>query len=149
MRRIDKIVVHCTATRAGREVGIDELRRWHKERGWQDVGYHYVVHLSGEVSKGRPDEVAGAHVRGHNANSIGVVYVGGIDFNGRPYDTRTPQQKATLVQLLKELKKKYPNATICGHRDLSPDKNRDGRITPDEWLKACPCFDATSEYKDI
>lgn len=149
MRAIDLIVVHCTATKEGRDVTVDELRRWHKRQGWADVGYHYVVYRDGTVAKGRPDSVMGAHVRGYNAHSIGVCYVGGLDYAGRPKDTRTDAQKASLITILKELKSKHPQAKICGHRDLSPDCNRDGRITPDEWLKACPCFDASVEYSGL
>ena len=91
----------------------------------------------------------GAHVLGYNRCSYGVCYEGGLDDTGQPADTRTPAQRTALIQLLQLLLKLAPQATILGHRDLSPDRNGDGRITPDEWIKLCPCFDAQREYHDI
>lgn len=104
---------------------------------------------SGEVIPCRPLDQIGAHVRGYNACSWGVCYEGGLDSTGRPADTRTPKQRASLLRLLAQLKGYAPQAHILGHRDLSPDRNGDGRITPDEWLKSCPCLEAEDEYAPL
>lgn len=136
MRKINEIIVHCTATAEGKNFKAADIDRWHKAKGWNGIGYHHVVDLDGTVEPGRPENEVGAHCLKHNANSIGVVYVGGLASDGKtPKDTRTPQQKAALVKLLTEIKQLYPNATIHGHRDFA--------------AKACPSFDATKEYKDI
>lgn len=148
-RTITDIVIHCTATRAWQDFSADDIRRMHKAQGWADIGYHYVVRLDGTIEPGRDVDKIGAHVSGHNANSIGVVYVGGLDNQGKPKDTRTENQKHALLNLLLDLRQLYPNAKISGHRDFSPDKNGDGILTPDEYLKSCPCFDAKTEYKSI
>lgn len=135
-RTINEIIVHCTATPEGREVSVDEIRKWHKQRGFADIGYHYVIHIHGELENGRDVDLVGAHCTGHNTNSIGVCYVGGMDkANKKAKDTRTLQQKAVLMSLLIDLKKLYPNARIRGHRDFAN--------------KECPSFDATSEYRKI
>lgn len=155
-RRIDYIAVHCTASREGQAMTVEEIRKNHKAQGWSDIGYHYVITLDGSVHLGRDVDIAGSHVKGYNANSIGVVYVGGLENKpGVPYvrlkakDTRTEAQKAALLSLLVDLRKLYPKAKIQGHRDFSPDKNHDGVITADEWIKDCPCFDAKKEYAGI
>ncbi len=140
MRKISLLVVHCSATRASMDIGIGTLRRWHQELGWRDVGYHYAIRRDGTVEPGRPEAQVGSHVRGHNANSIGVCLVGGVGDDGKPANNFTPAQMAALRNLLTELLGRYPGARICGHRDLSPDKNGDGKITPNEWVKACPSF---------
>ena len=134
MRNIDKIIVHCSATPEGRDVQISEIKRWHVgERNWSDIGYHYVILLDGTVEIGRSMSRNGAHVRGHNKNSVGIAYVGGTDSAGNPKDTRTLAQKHSLQLLLVFLKSVYPKAGIYGHRDFSS--------------KACPSFDAKEEYK--
>ena len=148
-RTITDIVIHCTATRAWQDYGADDIRRMHKAQGWSDIGYHYVVRIDGTVENGRDVDIIGAHVGGYNPHSIGVVYVGGLDNQGKAKDTRTENQKHALRQLLLDLRELYPNAKISGHRDFSPDKNHDGIISPDEWIKDCPCFDAKTEYRDI
>jgi len=135
MRKITQIILHCTATKEGQPVTVPQVTEWHKARGFNTIGYHYLIGLNGEVWKCRPEEQAGAHVEGRNANSIGVCYVGGLDANMKPKDTRTPAQKQALLDLLKELTKKYPTATIHGHREFAS--------------KACPCFDAKIEYKNL
>ena len=133
MRIINEIVVHCTATPEGRVVSVAEIRRWHKERGWADIGYHFVVHLDGKIDVGRPVSQVGAHVAGRNANTIGVTYVGGVDKAGKPKDTRTTSQKIALLQLLKRLISQYEDIKlVSGHRDYAN--------------KACPSFDARTEY---
>jgi len=148
-RRIDHIVVHCTATKEGVDVSVEDIRRWHKAKGWSDIGYHFVVDLDGFVSHGRDINRIGAHVKGHNKYSIGVVYVGGLDANMTPKDTRTEEQKKSLKILLKALKNHFKNAEIKGHRDFSPDLNGNGIIEPFEWMKVCPCFDAQKEYENL
>lgn len=135
MRDIEMIIIHCSATPEGRDVSTDEIRSWHLDRGWSDIGYHFVVELDGTVNDGRPLEISGAHAKGHNSNSIGICYVGGLDESGEPKDTRTPEQEKALVELLENLKDQYPEAQIIGHRDVSD--------------KDCPCFDASEEYMNI
>lgn len=143
-RRIDLILVHCTATPKGKDFTVDDVRSWHtapKEkggRGWPDIGYHYVIHLDGSVHLGRDVDLVGAHCEGHNANSIGIVYVGGMSADGKNNeDTRTEAQKLALLDLLVKLKKLYPNAEISGHRNY------------DKKGKTCPNFDARNEYRDL
>ena len=150
MRKINKIILHCSATKEGQEVTIETIRKWHKARGFADVGYHYVIYPDGKRVTGRPVSKAGAHVTGQNSNSIGVCYIGGLDAIGKPKDTRTYEQKKELETLLQELIKEYGSIKeIAGHRDYSPDKNSNGIIEKHEWLKACPCFDAKDEYKHL
>ena len=136
-RNIKEIIVHCSATPEGRDFTVADIRRCHVvERGFSDIGYHYVIYRDGSIHTGRDESIIGAHCTGHNANSIGVCYIGGCASDGKtPKDTRTAQQKQSLVKLLKELKTKYPQASIHGHRDFSS--------------KACPSFDATKEYSSI
>ena len=134
MRAINKIIVHCTATPEGRHTTVEDIRLWHKAQGWSDIGYHYVVYLDGSIHPGRPIEVAGAHTKGLNKNSIGVVYVGGIDaMNFKPKDTRTAAQKEALDCLLNELMSTYKGATLHGHNEFA--------------AKACPSFNVQIEYK--
>ena len=136
MRQIKEIIIHCADTPEGRDVRAEDIKRWHtKERGWNDIGYHYVIDLDGTIEPGRPIEVAGAHCTGHNADSIGICYVGGCDAKMQPKDTRTEEQKASLITLLKYLVAKYPGVKIYGHRDFSS--------------KACPSFDAKTEYANL
>ncbi len=133
MRKIKKIIVHCTATPG--DVSIETVREWHvNERGWRDVGYHFLVRTDGTLEEGRPIEQSGAHTKGHNWDSIGVAYAGGTGKNGEWLDTRTDEQRDTLVDLLCQLKDTY-GGTIYGHRDFSE--------------KACPSFDARLEYENI
>lgn len=137
MRKINEIIVHCSATAEGKDFTAADIKRWHVQGNeWADIGYHYVVRLDGTVELGRPVEKVGAHCKGHNSCSIGVCYVGGVDTDGKtPKDTRTQAQKASLLRLLRELKQKHPNASIHGHRDFA--------------AKACPSFDATQEYGSL
>ena len=136
MRDIDKIIIHCSATREGEEFSVETIRSWHKKRGWADVGYHYIVHLDGSISYGRDVDIIGAHTKGHNTGSIGICYIGGVETDGKtPKDTRTPEQKESLLELIKVLKKLNSSAVVHGHCDFA--------------AKACPSFDATAEYKDI
>lgn len=148
-----KIVVHCSATRPSSDIGVKQIRDWHMSNGWSDIGYHIVIRRDGTVELGRDLQAIGAHVAGHNSDSIGVCMVGGLDDEGRSFDNRpemfTPQQWESARLTLKFLRSIYPHARICGHRDLSPDKNGDGKITRNEWLKTCPGFDAETEFFDI
>jgi N-acetyl-anhydromuramyl-L-alanine amidase AmpD len=153
MKTIDSIVIHCTATRAGQDVRAADIDKWHKERGFAMIGYNYVIDLDGTIEVGRPLNRDGAHCNtsgvsglSYNKHSIGIVYVGGLDRRGNPADTRTPAQKAALHSLIWRLFKQYPIKEIIGHRDASPDKNKDARITPNEWIKMCPCFDVRAEF---
>lgn len=132
MRKITEIIVHCSATPEGRNVTIDDIDRWHRQRGWEGVGYHYVIHLDGSIHKGRDLERVGAHCIGHNKQSIGICYIGGLDVNGKPKDTRTPEQKDSLSTLINQIRLKYPNVKVFGHRDFA---NKD-----------CPCFSVHKEY---
>lgn len=150
MRKINLIVVHCSATPEGRDVTAADINKMHIARGFKKIGYHYVVRLDGTVETGRKENEIGAHAKGYNANSIGVCYVGGLASDGKtPKDTRTPAQKSALKKLLHTLKQRYPDARIVGHRDLSPDTNHNGKVDKCEWFKACPCFDAIPEYANI
>ena len=135
MRKIDKIIVHCADTPEGRDVRAEEIRRWHKAKGWNDIGYHYVIDIDGTIEAGRDIAIAGAHTQGQNAPSIGICYVGGCDTKMQPKDTRTEAQKESLRLLIKFLKSKYKDAKVFGHRDFAQ--------------KACPCFDAKTEYEGI
>lgn len=151
MRRnkVEKLVVHCSATKPDQNIGRDEINRWHKDRGWLMIGYHIVIRLDGAIEYGREYNQAGAHAVGHNHNSISICLIGGLDKNGNPADTFTFAQRQSLAEVLRGLQLLYPNAIILGHRDLSPDRNNDGVITQDEWLKECPCIDIRSELGDL
>lgn len=147
MKTIDSIIIHCSATRAGMDVRASDIRKWHLERGFADIGYNYVIDLDGTVEVGRPLSMNGAHCIGYNDHSIGICYVGGLDSFGNPQDTRTWQQKKALHEIVEHLMVSYPTITeILGHRDTSPELNGDGKITPNEWVKACPCFDVKAEF---
>jgi N-acetylmuramoyl-L-alanine amidase len=136
MREINEIIIHCAATPEGKNFTVEDINKWHKDRGFTSIGYHYVIYLDGSIHKGRDIEKTGAHCVNHNAKSIGICYIGGIDKDGKtPKDTRTAQQKESLLSLLKELKLKYPKAKICGHNEFAK--------------KACPSFNVKLEYKDI
>lgn len=142
MRTIDLIVIHCTATRADRPLTPAELTRMHRERGFKMCGYHYYIRRDGEICTMRPVGMAGAHAKGYNARSIGIAYEGGLDTEGRPADTRTGQQIRSLRILVRVLRSDFPSIRrVAGHRDLSPDLDGDGTVEPEEWTKACPCFD--------
>lgn len=136
MRDIKEIIVHCTATREGQSHTLSDVTLWHKNRGFRTIGYHYLVLLDGTVKRGRAEHEIGAHCLGKNATSIGVCYVGGLAADGKtPKDTRTPAQKAALRSLIKELRSRYPAATVHGHKEFA--------------AKACPCFNAAAEYAAV
>ena len=136
MRFINKIIIHCTATPEGRAHTVSDVDRWHKERGFSEIGYHYLIGLNGEIWKGRDIEKIGAHTTGYNTNSIGIAYVGGMTKDMKSAkDTRTPEQKESLLKLLTELKATYKDVKVYGHRNFAN--------------KACPSFDAKKEYREI
>ena len=138
MKKIKYIIVHCTATAEFKDFKAKDVDKWHKQRGWDCIGYHYIIDLDGTSEKGRPETKIGAHCKGFNDCSIGVCYVGGLaSDNKTPKDTRTNAQKASLLKLIKQLKAKYPNAKVVGHKDM-PNVH-----------KACPCFEAKREYNNI
>ena len=135
-RVINEIIVHCSATAEGRDFTVADITRWHKKRGFTTIGYHYVIYRDGTIHNGRDINVGGAHCIGHNTHSIGICYIGGCKKDGlSPKDTRTEEQKKTLLSMLKKLRILYPKAKIYGHRDFAN--------------KACPSFDATKEYQNI
>lgn len=146
MRKINLIVLHCSATRETMAYTPEQLESDHKARGFLSAGYNYYIRRGGEVVPMRPPEQIPAHVKGYNKHSLGICYEGGLDAAGHPKDTRTPEQHVSIMNLLLLLLLRYPGCRICGHRDLSPDRNGDGVVTPDEWLKECPCFDAEVVY---
>ena len=133
MREINRIIVHCSATPEGKEFHASDIDKWHKQRGFNGIGYHYVITLDGKVEDGRPLDKAGAHASGYNSHSIGICYIGGVEKDGKtPKDTRTEAQKEALKTLIGQLKKKYPKAQVHGHNEVAN--------------KACPCFNAREEY---
>lgn len=135
-RNIKEIIVHCSATPEGKDFTVSDIKKWHLQRGFSDIGYHWVVYRDGTIVSGRPESISGAHCTGHNSISIGVCYIGGCASDGKtPKDTRTPAQKDALVKLLKELKVKYPRAKIYPHYKFAN--------------KACPSFNAEKEYSSL
>lgn len=167
---IDAIVIHASATPEGLDIRANDIDRMHKERGFTCIGYNYVIDIDGTVEVGRPLSMNGAHCntaglsgKSYNLHSIGICYIGGVeaarnkkgqiitklDKNGKAIakDTRTPEQKKALVELVYNLLDTYLNIKeVIGHRDASPDKNGDGKITQNEWIKQCPCFDVRAEF---
>lgn len=152
MRRIDEIIIHCSDSPEGRNDKAEDIRKWHKQRGFNDIGYHYVIDLDGTVEQGRSIEQAGAHCTGHNAHSIGICYIGGaywrdgVNAKGKPIkgkdgkavlipkDTRTILQRMAMKELVAQLREQFPEATVHGHREFAN--------------KACPCFDIQAEFEE-
>ena len=138
MRKIDKIILHCAATPEGKDFTVGNIRNWHLQRGFTDIGYHFVIYRDGSVHRGRPVEYAGAHTTGQNQNSIGICYIGGCAADGRtPKDTRTPEQRFALFKLVHELMQKYniSISKVFGHREFAN--------------KACPSFDMNIFRKEL
>lgn len=125
-RRIDYVIIHCSAVRPGQTSSARQIDQWHRSRGWRMIGYHYVVRRDGTIEQGRPLWMVGAHCKGQNAHSIGICYEGGLDGRGRPCDTRTRDQKVAMERLIKELHTNFPNAKLVGHNRFAK--------------KACPCY---------
>ena len=153
MRKINEIVIHCSATKDNQNISIETIRNWHLDRGFRDVGYHFYIRRDGTIENGRLISKKGAHVAYHNSDTIGICYEGGLDKNGKAKDTRTRQQKYAIVdcieknilQVLVKLQS-IDHIKIKGHRDYSDDKNQNGKIDYWERMKECPCFDAIIEY---
>ena len=137
MRPINEIIIHCTATAEGKDYTVDQIRQWHvKGNGWKDIGYHYVIYRDGSTHAGRPIDQIGAHTTNHNTGTIGVCYVGGCAADGKtPKDTRTPQQKASLVELVRSLKTVFGISKVSGHREYA--------------AKACPSFDVQAWRREV
>ena len=137
MRKINKIIIHCTATPEGREHDVADIRRWHLKRGFNDIGYHYLIHIDGTIEEGRPINKQGAHCSGQNRGSIGLCYVGGMSKDmKKAKDTRTQAQKDSLIKLMHELIYKYnKDMTIHGHNEYAN--------------KACPSFNVQEEYANL
>lgn len=136
MRTITEIIVHSTATPSGMRATAKDIDKWHRQKGFDCIGYHFVILHTGEIQPGRAVASIGAHCRGHNEHTIGIAYVGGLNSSKQSADTRTQAQKMSLVALIKSLIFQYP--TICkisGHRDYCNT--------------ACPSFDAKTEYKHL
>ena len=127
MRKIDEIILHCSATPEGKCFTVQDIDRWHRERGFNGIGYHFVIYLDGSIHAGRPIENIGAHCLKHNAKSIGICYIGGLDSNHKAKDTRTPEQMKSMRKLCEDLLEQFPGATLHGHREFAH--------------KDCPCFD--------
>ena len=138
MRKIDLIVIHCSATRVDRTLTAFDLETLHRRRGFNGTGYHYYIRKDGTTLLTRPIERIGAHVKGFNASSIGICYEGGLNEDGKPTDTRTAAQRFALIDLLTILRHQYPEAQIAGHYQLSASIH-----------KACPCFDPKKEYSGL
>lgn len=136
MRTITLIIIHCSAVKPLQQSGVREIDRWHRAKGWKSCGYHYVIRRDGTIETGRPLEMIGAHCKDRNRHSIGICYEGGLDAEGRPADTRTEAQKKALRELLQQLHAQFPRAIIAGHNVFNP-------------MKACPCFNAMDEYRDM
>jgi len=132
MRKVDKIIIHCSATKEGQDFNANDINKWHNAKGWNGIGYHYVIRLDGTVEQGRPVEISGAHTKGHNKGSIGVCYIGGLDANGKAKDTRTPEQVNSLRVLIGALLSLIPaESSVHGHNEFSS--------------KSCPCFNVHTE----
>lgn len=142
MRKIRKIIIHCSATPEGKDCTVEEIRRWHTMpvakggRGWRDIGYHYVIYRDGSIHKGRPVVQVGSHCKGHNNDSIGICYIGGLTSDGKtPKDTRTDAQKQSLKNLVATLRSLYPGITLHGHNEFNA-------------AKACPSYSVEKELKN-
>ena len=147
---IGKIVIHCSATKENQDYSYRQLCDDHKKRGFSPpCGYHIYIRRDGKIHLGRMLNVVGAHAKGYNQNTWSICYEGGLDKYGKARDTRTEAQKGSIFISILFLRGISPKAEIIGHRDLSEDKNGDGIISPNEYMKECPCFDAKEEYKEL
>lgn len=146
MKKI-KVCIHCSATPEGSRLTFEDCRNMHYKRGFADIGYNLYIERDGSIHQGRQFGTVLAHAKGHNTGFIAICYEGGLDSSGKPADTRTEAQKQALIACKLFLERMYEVEEWLGHRDLSPDRNHDGQITPDEWLKDCPCFDVKEEFQ--
>lgn len=133
--KTDKIIIHCSATRDNMDIGVKDIRAWHIDRGWSDVGYHFVIRRDGTVEEGRDVKVVGAHAVPWNSRSVGVCLVGGVDENGQPENNFTKRQFESLRGLVNRLLVDYPASDVIGHRDVPG------------VAKACPSFDVRRWYE--
>lgn len=147
MRQIKRIFVHCTA--GSQRQTVADLQAEFRRKRWKNPGYHYVIFPEGRIVQLLDESGVANGVKGYNQTAIHVAYVGGIDAQGKSVDNRTDMQRAQLRLLLRQIHRRYPNARILGHRDISPDKNHNGKVDSWERIKDCPCFDAITEYQDI
>lgn len=134
MRTINEIILHYTETKHSIKISLSDVRKWHKARGFSDVGYHYLILQDGRIEVGRDLNTQGAHCAGRNKNSVGIAYVGGLEDDGTKADTRTLEQIRSLDILIGYLRRIYGNIPVSGHNDYSE--------------KECPGFDAKAEYND-
>ena len=136
MRKIDKIIVHCSGTSEFQDFDITNIKDWHVNgNGWSDVGYHFIIKLDGTIQDGRPLKKIGAHCFRKNRSSIGICYIGGMNRDMTEWeDTRAEKQKESLLLLINDLKERFPNTIVYGHKDFTNKK-------------LCPSFDAKEEYK--
>lgn len=132
----DHIVIHCSATKPTMDIGVRDIRMWHKQQGWLDVGYHFIIKRDGTIEEGRPVDVVGSHVKNHNSNSVGVCLVGGVDDKMKPEANFTDAQWAALDVKVLELRKLYPNASVKGHNEFDAGK-------------ACPSFSVQDWLQSI
>ena len=128
---VTKIIIHCSATEEGKDYTVADIDRWHKARGFKQIGYHYVIYRDGSIHVGRSKNETGAHCLGQNTTSIGICYIGGLSRDGRPKDTRTPEQREAMRSLIEQLRKDFPGVTIHGHNEFAN--------------KACPCFNVLEQ----
>jgi N-acetylmuramoyl-L-alanine amidase len=136
MRDLNRIILHCSATREGKDFSADTIRDWHvKGNGWSDIGYHWVIRLDGSIEVGRPLEKSGAHTKGHNKDSVGVCYIGGCDADGKPKDTMNPDQEKAWRMIVLSLRTLYGDLTIHGHNEFAN--------------KACPSFIVKEKFADM
>lgn len=149
MNTIDSIIIHCSATKAGQNFRAKDIDKMHRARNFTQIGYNYIIDLDGTIEKGRPLTIDGAHCLGYNNHSVGVCYIGGLDQNGKPADTRTPAQKEAMRKLVEDLCKQYEIIEVLGHRDTSPDINDNGIVESSEWIKMCPCFEVRDEFENF
>lgn len=134
MRKLEKIILHCSATPEGKHFDVATIRKWHVEgNGWKDIGYHYVIYIDGSVHEGRPIALSGAHTSGHNKMSVGICYVGGCDSTGKnAKDTLNDLQETAMVNLIKALREKYGKLSLHGHNEFAN--------------KACPSFKVYEKF---
>ena len=132
-RTINKIIIHCSATKPNQACTVELIDQWHRQRGFNSIGYHFVIYQDGTLHEGRALSEIGAHCVGQNSDSIGICYVGGLDSNGKATDTRTEEQRETLKKVVAELKEAYGDIPVYGHNEFAN--------------KACPCFDVEREFR--
>lgn len=142
-------MLHCSATKESVDTTYETIEAGHKARGFNEIGYHYYIRKDGTVQQGREEHETGAHCLGYNDRAIGICYEGGLDSDGNTKDTRTIAQRKAIPLLIADILTRHKITRICGHRDVSPDTNGNGKVDSYEWIKACPCFNAETEYKSM